>query len=242
MGLFSWLFGRFEPPTDRQRRFAEALGIPITRGMSKQDVSAAIDRKKAADPKAFGKASGKLAKGSRRATALQAAIDGSSGDYSSGEADTAWLKTPEGRKAASLYRQWEKVSEPEPYGIFVYREPGTGQVYSDVARISGVDSDHDATGRVRVLLDVSLPEVVICQSSRQRVLEWSKDLGWFPAEDVVAWKKLPESFSDVDGCWVSSDATAAHRRQLSRYEAAVEKGAALATAAGIQAVRKQRVR
>jgi hypothetical protein len=237
VGWFSRLFGSFDPPTERQLRFAAALGIAVTRGMSKQDVSAAIDRKKAADPKAFGKASGQLARGSRRSLALQADADGSLGTYSSQQADAAWLKTPEGRKVAALYKRWEKVVDPEPYGIFVYRQAGTGKVYSDVARVSGVDSDHDAAGHVRVLLDVSLPEVVTCRSSGQPILEWSKNLGWFPADDVVVWKKLPESFSDVDGCWVGRDATAADARQLARYEAAVEKGVALAGAAGVKAAR-----
>ena len=43
--MFSWLFGRkepFDPPTEKQVRYAKRLGINVTAEMSKADVSAAI--------------------------------------------------------------------------------------------------------------------------------------------------------------------------------------------------------
>ncbi|MBA4190666.1 MAG: hypothetical protein C0467_21995 [Planctomycetaceae bacterium] len=43
--MFSWLFGRkepFDPPTEKQVRYAKRIGVKVTDEMSKADVSAAI--------------------------------------------------------------------------------------------------------------------------------------------------------------------------------------------------------
>lgn len=229
MGWLSFLFGSpFEPPTEKQLRFAAALGITVTKRMSKQDVSAAISAKQAADPKTYGKASGKLATGSRRAEA----VVGGPGLPTSG-ADAKWLKTPEGREVTALYKRWARIVESEPYGIFVYRQPVTGRIELDVARVSAADCDHDESSRVRVILDVSLPKTARDPQTGGEVLEWCEHLDWYPAADVLLWHKLPESFGDVEGCSVGRDATTDDRRQLKRYEAAIEKGREMAKEKGI---------
>jgi hypothetical protein len=219
MNWFSNLFKPFQPPTASQRRFAEALGITVTARMSKDDVSRVIDEKKAAEPKAFGKASGMIRKGRERASAL---INSDSPEVNE-ESGAAWLKTPEGKALAKELKKWERITKSEPYGILVYRHHQTRKVEIDVARIAGVNCNHNAQSQVQLFLDVALPQTVR-DACGFTVLEWSKHLGWFPMVDVLLWQKLPESFADVDGCIVGRDADGENRRQLKRYEDAIEKG------------------
>jgi hypothetical protein len=225
------LFGWFDPPTDRQLRFAESLGIKVTKWMSKQELSAAIDKQKAIDPKGAGKAIGRLARGSRRARAIADVID--NGDGADSAAEAAWLKTPEGREVVSLYKRWLRISEDGAYGIVVYQESEAGRIEVDVAFVGGADVDHDAAGCVRVLLDFSLPKVERDRAMGIQCLEWSKSLGWFPAENVLIWHKLPPSFEDVSGCIVDGNASPEDRRSLKRYEAALEKGQKMAREKGL---------
>ncbi len=223
MGWFANLFRPFEPPTERQLRFAEALGISVTSRMSKQDVSQAIDQKKAADPRQYGKASGAIRRGSDRASAVANHSDRSS----LSDSNAAWLKTDEGKEAVAAFKKWAKIVESEPYGIFIYRSPKTGRVEVDVAQLSEVDCDHNAQAQTRVVVSVSLPKVQQERGDAKR-LHWIDDLGWFPVSNILLWEKLPASFADVDGCAVDHNADSDDKRWLKRYEAAVAKGTQLA--------------
>jgi hypothetical protein len=214
------LLGGFEPPTEKQLRFAKMLGISVTSRMSKQDVSDAIDRKKTADPKAFGKASGRAAQANRR---VAAASSRASGEPVDGR-EAAWLKTPEGRAVVRSLKKWQQATEDEPYGIFVYRDPKTHRIEVDVAMVSQADLEYDASGQATVYLDVSLPTVTTDRGMAIQTLDWSNNIGWISAGDVLFWQKLPASFCEVDGCILSDDADASDRRQLRRYEAALQRG------------------
>ncbi len=223
MGWFANLFRPFEPPTEKQLRFAEALGIAVTSRMSKQDVSRAIDQKKAADPRQYGKASGALRRGSGRAFAVANHSDQSS----LSDSDVAWLKTDEGKQAVAAFRKWAKIVEPEPYGIFIYRHPTSGRVEVDVAQLCEVDCDHTSRAQAQVVVSVLLPKVEQVRGDAKR-LHWINDLGWFPVSSILLWEKLPASFTDVDGCAVDHNADSDDKRYLKRYEAAVAKGLQLA--------------
>ncbi len=223
MGWFANLFRPFEPPTERQLRFAEALGISVTSRMSKQDVSRAIDQKKSADPRQYGKASGAIRRGSERAMAVANHSDRSSLT----DSDAAWLKTDEGKQAVAAFRKWAKIVEPEPYGILIYRQPRTGRVEVDVAQLCEVDCEHDSHSHPQVVVRVLLPKVLQERGDAKR-LHWVDDLGWFPVAGVLLWEKLSASFTDVDGCAVDHNADSDDKRCLKRYEAAVAKGLQLA--------------
>jgi hypothetical protein len=227
MSWFQSLFRPVEPPTDKQVRFARALGITVPPKMSKQAVSAAIDAKKASDPNGYGKASGLLATGSRRAGWI---INGTSGETLS-EGDKAWLKSPETLELIKSYKHWQKLTRnDEVYGLIAYRNHASKTVDVDVAIICDVDLDHDETGAVRVVVDASLPHAVRDDSTGFKVMEWGKSLGseWFPVEDFLFWERLPASIGDLSGCIVDRHADASDRRLYKRYEAALEKGMALA--------------
>ncbi len=98
----------------------------------------------------------------------------------------------------------------------------------DVARIAQADTNHHPERGIHVVLDVSLPAECRDPQNGWKILEWSRDLGWFPADDVLLWHKLPESFADVEGCVLDRNASGDDRRQVKRYQAAVEKARKLA--------------
>lgn len=223
MGWFANLFRPSEPPTEKQLRFAEALGISVTSRMSKQDVSRAIDDRKAADPRQYGKASGAIRRGSDRSIAVVNHSDRSS----LSDSEVAWLKTDDGKLAVAAFKKWAKIVEPEPYGILIYRQPKTGRVEVDVAQLSEVHCDHDAHSHPQVVVSVLLPKVVHERGDAKR-LHWIDDLGWLPVSNILLWEKLPASFTDVDGCAVDHNADSDDKRWLKRYEAAVAKGTQLA--------------
>jgi len=227
MAWFQNLFRPFEPPTEKQVRFARALGIAVPPKMSKQAVSAAIDAKKASDPTGYGKASGILATGSRRVGWI---AYGTSGESLS-EADKAWLKSPDTVELIKSYKVWQKMTkDAEVYGLIAYRNHSTKTVDVDIAYICDVDLDHDETGAVRVVVDASLPYAVRDECSGFRVMEWGRKIesDWFPVDQFLLWERLPASIGDLGGCIVDQHADASHRRIYKRYVAALEKGMALA--------------
>jgi hypothetical protein len=231
--LMNWLinfFRPFEPPTDKQVRFATSLGITLTPRMSKQDVSKAIDQKKAYDPEGYGKASRTMQRGNRRASLL---INGTEGEKLS-ESDNDWLRSPEARKLQQTFKQWTNLTkDEETYGIIAYRNPATGRIEVDVACIGDADVDHDASGTLRVVVSTALPDIVRDHSGFM-TFEWAKDLGWFPVDNFLVWQKLPKSFGDVFGCIVGNQAEARDRRLYKRYQDALKKGRDLVKQNGIK--------
>jgi hypothetical protein len=238
--MIHWLrrfFQPFEPPTDRQQRFAAYLGIALTPKMSKQDVSAAISRRKAEDPRAYGKACGQVAAADREAAEALRDLwerNGAANPPLSSGDNPKWRNSPEGRAATRLLKKWTRLTEADDvFGIVVYRDPDTATVHVDVARVSGADLDHHPVRGIHVVLDLSLPRQSRESRTGWKTLEWSHNLGWFPATEVLLWHKLHESFVDVDECIVDHNASSEDRKQLKRYLAAVEKGKLLARQKGL---------
>lgn len=219
------LFRPFEPPTDKQVRFAQALGINVTPRMSKQGISEAIDAKKAGDPTSFGKVSEIMHAASRRAGYI---LNGTEGESLS-EADEAWLKSPETRELVKTYKHWVRItSHEEVYGLVAYRNHATRTVDVDVATVSDAGLDHDAFGNVRVVVSAAIPSVERDSQTGWKVIEFGKSLGWYPVDDFLLWERLPKSMGDIFGCIVDQHADASHRRTYKRYRDAIAKGFALA--------------
>jgi hypothetical protein len=225
MKWLSNLFRPAAPPTEKQVRFAKSLGIQVVPGMSKQAVSDAIDAKKASDPSGFGKSSGLMRTADRRADYV---INGTRGEKVS-EADAIWLKSDETRELVKTYKQWQRLTQShELYGLVAYRNHGNRTVEVDVANVTDVDLTHDEFGNVQVVVAASLPAVVTDEPTGFKIIEFAKDLGWFPVEDFLIWERLPKSAGDIFGCIVDHHADPRDRRTYKRYRDTVEKGFALA--------------
>lgn len=220
MAWFRNLFRPFDPPSDKQVRFAKSMGINVTASMSKQDVSEAIDKAKATDKESYGRAIGRMRRGDQRVSYI---VNGTKGEKVS-DSDKEWLKSPEATHLVAKYKTWMKLTQKgELYGIVAIRNIATRRIDVDVASICDTDLDHDELGNVRVVVSASLPAVVK-DSSGFQIIEWAKDLGWVSVDEFLVWEKLPNSFGDLFGCIVDSHADARDRRMYKRYEDALKRG------------------
>ena len=152
-----------DPPTQRQIQYARTLGIEVTPGMSKREVSAAIDLAVRARPRPEKERQFALEEQRQREIAKRIAKFG--------------------EEVLALERQWEQYAETTEWMLAVYNRGKDNVV--DVLRVNGASAREDG----HIELDVTSPKLVRDRDDGDS-MEWNQQF-LLRLDDLLHHEPLP---------------------------------------------------